>query len=110
MTRKQKIALMTLFLAATLTESIAQDLGAQGSLYEIKEQDALQWIGKKLQEMQSSGEISRQQSILKEKALLTVERPAPVKGLKPTERPRTFEKDLTVFVASDIKDAKGNLI
>lgn len=108
---KQTAALFILWVSAAFTETlIAEDLGVQGSVYEIKEMDALRWIYKKLQSMDESGEIARQQEKLKEKALLSLERPLPVKGLKPTEKPRTFEKNLSFMLSADINDAEGKLI
>jgi conjugal transfer pilus assembly protein TraW len=88
----------------------AIDCGTQGSVYAIKEQDALQWIYKKLQQMENNGEIIRHQEKLKARAIFSLEHPTPVQGLKPTEKPRTFEKDLTITVSSDITDAEGKLI
>lgn len=88
----------------------AENLGTQGSVYEIKERDALEYIDKKLATMQMSGEISRQQEKLKEKALFNLEHPKAVRGLKVTQTPRVFEKDLTITLTADIKDEKGKLI
>lgn len=112
MVSKYCIKIVLSFLLAMLIPSLlfAQNLGVQGPIYDIKEMDALQWIDKKLQAMQASGEIARLQERLKAKALASLEHPVPVKGLKPTETPRTFEKDLTVTLGSDIRDEKGNLI
>ena len=85
-------------------------LGTQGSTYAIKEQSALEWIEQRLLQMQASGEIERLQARLKAKGLATVERPQAVQGLCPTDQARIFEKDLTVVVSQDIKDAKGTII
>lgn len=105
-----KIVLSVLLVSLISSPLFAQNLGVQGPIYEIKEMDALQWIDKKLQAMQASGEITSYQEKLKTKALASLEHPRPVPGLKPTERPRTFEKDLTITLVSDIRDEKGNLI
>lgn len=90
-------------------ESLAANLGVQGSVYEIAEQNALTWIREKLTMMEMNGEIEMQNQKLKEQALRTVERPAAL-YLKPTTHPRTFEKDLSVTVLMDIKDANGNIL
>ncbi len=103
------IKIVILFMTLPMVAS-ANVLGTQGSVYAIQEQDALQWIEKRLAHMQASGEIARQQDKLKQKVLLSLERPTPVKGLKATEKSRTFEKDLTVTVSEDIQDAHGTLI
>ncbi len=85
-------------------------LGTQGSTYAIQEQSALAWIEERLLQMQASGEIARLQARLKEKGLESVERPRAVQGLRQTDKPRTFEKDLTVVVSQDLKDARGRII
>jgi len=88
----------------------ALDLGVQGSVTEIKEEDALMMIERKLFRMEQNGEIAQQQEILKQQALKSITQPKAVPGLKPTTHPRTFEMDLTVTVPFDIKDNEGNLI
>ena len=85
-------------------------LGTQGSTYAIQEQSALAWIEERLLQMQASGEIARLQERLKAKGLESVEHPRAVQGLRHTDTPRTFEKDLTVVVSQDLKDAKGRII
>jgi len=90
-------------------ENWAANLGVQGSVYEIGEQNALEWITERLIAMQINGEIETQNQKLKNQALATVERPAPT-YLKPTKHPRTFFKDLTITVSTDIKDAFGKII
>ncbi len=85
-------------------------LGTQGSTYAIQEQSALEWIEQRLLQMQASGEIERLQARLKAKGFAAVERPQAVQGLRPTDQARIFEKDLTVVVSKDIKDAKGRII
>lgn len=107
---KAYLQIMFVSLLGLPIQGYAMDCGTQGSVYEIKEQDALQWIYKKLQQMENNGEIIRHQDKLKERVVLSLERPTPVKGLKPTEKPRAFEKDLTITVASDITDVEGKLI
>ena len=88
----------------------AKVLGTQGKTYEIKEQNALRLIEQRLMQLQASGELARQQAYLKEKGIASVEHPSPVKGLKDTTHPRRFEKDLTLTVSKDIRDARGNLL
>jgi conjugal transfer pilus assembly protein TraW len=88
----------------------SKDLGVYGPVYEIQEQDALKWIENRLNELQTSGEIERTQERLKEKALASIHRPKSVKELTRTTNPRQFERDLTVTVPQDIKDADGRII
>lgn len=88
----------------------AKDLGVYGSLYEIHEQDALEWITQKLHQLESSGELENQQNLMREKATSKILRPSAVKGLKKTTKPRTFMHDLTVELPNDIVDADGKPI
>ena len=90
-------------------ESMALNLGVQGSVYEIGEQNALEWITERLTMMQANGEIELQNQKLKNQALATLERPTPT-HLKPTKHARTFEKDLTITVPKDIKDASEKIL
>ncbi len=88
---------------------MALNLGVQGSVYEIGEQNALIWIMEKLRLMEMNGEIAAQNQKLKNQALATLERPTST-HLKCTQQARTFEKDLTITVFADIKDANGTII
>jgi len=90
-------------------ESLASNLGVQGSVYEIGEQNALEWITERLTVMQLNGEIEAQNQKLKSQALATLEHPTPT-YLKLTKHPRTFEKDLTITLSTDIKDANEKVI
>ncbi len=91
-------------------ECWAKDLGVHGTIYDIEEQDALKWIEARLNELQASGEIERQQKKMQEKALSSIHRPKPVAGLTRTTNIKQFEHDLTVTVPSDILDADGRVI
>jgi conjugal transfer pilus assembly protein TraW len=88
----------------------AKNLGVYGTVYDIQEQDALEWIRNKLNQLEGSGELAKQQSLLKEKARAKILRPKPVSGLKKTDKPRTFTHDLTLVVPEDIIDAEGKVI
>ena len=88
----------------------AQSLGTQGATYAIQEQSALEWIEERLLVLQGRGEIAALQARLKAKGIASIERPPQVRGLRPTDSPRTFEKDLTVLVSKNIRDAQGRLI
>lgn len=81
-----------------------------GNVYEIQEEDALEWISKKLNQLQITGELEKQQNVLKEKARQRIYRPKPVMNLKKTIKSRTFTHDLTIVVPEDILDADGQII
>jgi conjugal transfer pilus assembly protein TraW len=102
--------MLAIFWACCIPCGNALDLGVQGSVTEIQEEDALIMIEQRLINMKLSGEIDRQAEQLKKQALKSITQPKPVLGLKPTIHPRTFEMDLTITVPFDIKDDEGNLI
>lgn len=85
-------------------------MGSYGSLYEIQEQDALEWIAQKLTHLQETGELEKQQNLMKVKASKRIYRPKPVKELKKAVQSRTFIHDLTIVVPEDIVDADGKVI
>ena len=89
---------------------VAKDLGVQGPIYPIKEQDALEWIAQRLNQMDKSGEIQRHQAKLKKQAIYSVKHPKPVKHIAKTTTPRTFEHDLTFVVPYDIKTPDGKIM
>ena len=91
-------------------EVYAKNLGTQGAMYEIGEQDALLLIEQRVKQMEQIGEIERQQQKLKSQMIASIEKPTPVLGLKRTEKPRTFEHDLTVTVPADMIGPKGEVI
>ena len=88
----------------------AQNCGTQGSLYPIQEQSALEWIKERLLQLEASGEIAKQQALLKRKALERLENPEPILGLIPTNHPRVFEKDITVSFPQDIQGPNQTVI
>ena len=89
---------------------MAKDLGTQGPIYPIKEQDALEWIAHRLNQMDKSGEIQRHQEKLKSQAISSIKRPKAVKNITKTRVARTFEHDLSFVVPYDIKTADGKII
>ncbi len=88
----------------------AKDLGVQGPIYDIKEQDALEWIEQRLSQMDKSGEIQRHQEKLKKQALSSIKNPKAVKNITKTTVSRQFEQDLTFVLSYDIKTPDGKII
>lgn len=103
---KKLLLLLILYSSALM----AKELGVQGPLYDIKEQDALEWIAQRLNQMDKSGEIQRHQEKLQKQAIYSVKHPKPVKNIHKTTVARTFEHELSFVVPYDIKDSKGNII
>lgn len=88
----------------------AKDLGVLGTVYEIKEQDAYLWIKERLDQLQASGEIEKQQQKMKEAVVMSIRKPKTVMGLRKTTIPRTFEQDLTIYLPYDIRGIDGQII
>lgn len=89
---------------------MAKDLGTQGPTYSIKEQDALEWIAQRLNQMDKSGEIQRHQEKLKNQAIYSIKHPKPVKNIRKTTVARTFDHELAFVVPYDIKTPEGKII
>jgi conjugal transfer pilus assembly protein TraW len=88
----------------------AKDLGAQGPIYDIKEQDALEWIEQRLNQMDKSGEIQRHQEKLKKQALFSIRNPKAVKNISKATVSRQYEQDLSFVLSYDIKTPEGKII
>jgi conjugal transfer pilus assembly protein TraW len=101
---------LLLLLILYSSVGIAKDLGVQGPIYDIKEQDALEWIGQRLNQMDKSGEIQRHQEKLQKQAMASIRNPKPVKNITKAKVFRQFEQDLTFVLSYDIKTAEGKII
>lgn len=102
-----RLLLLLILYSSTL---MAKDLGVQGPIYQIKEQDALEWIENRLQKMEKSGEIQRHQEKLQKQAIYSVKNPKKIKNISKTKVARTFEKDLSFVLSYDIKTSDGKII
>ena len=106
---KQKVPVFTIGILLPMG-CFAMDCGTQGTLYPIKEKSALVLIQERLSHLEASGEIERHQTLLKSKALRTLERPKVSANLAKATQNRTFEKDISVSVPVDLKDPEGKII
>jgi conjugal transfer pilus assembly protein TraW len=103
----KKILLVLVILCG---KAQAIDLGVFGPVYQIKEQDLLEWIySKRLPELAQSGEIAKMQHLLQEKARKNIARPKGV-VLPRTTKHKISKKSLIVKVAEDLYDADHNLL
>ena len=82
----------------------AKELGTIGHLFPIAEPDLLAFIGQRLQGMKDSGEMDRLQREAEARVKAHAVRPAPVAGLTPAKKDRTFLYDPT------FRDMRGNVI
>lgn len=88
----------------------AIDLGSIGPVYPIQEPHLLDFIAKRLQEKEGSGELKKLEEQARARGIDAVRHPAPVAGIKPTETARTFYYDPTFSLDRNVLDDKGNLL
>ncbi len=86
------------------------DLGQYGSLFDIKEEDMLDYLMRRLHTLKESGKIQEMETNLKNKAKERVLYPLAVEGLSETRVERSFIHDPSLVVDADIKDHEGRLI
>ena len=88
----------------------ATDLGTIGPAYPIQEPHLLDFIRKRLQEKERSGELKKLEEQARERAVNAVRQPTPVAGIKTTETARTFYYDPTLTLDRNVVDDRGNLL
>ncbi len=101
------VILLALFIQ--YSEAEAKDFGIMGQVFEIKEQNLLEYIKQKLNLLKASGELELKQNEMKEKVRNYVNRPYRVKGIVTTTAPREYYYDPTYTVVNDIKDQDGRV-
>ena len=99
---------LLLLLLVTLNGH-AKHLGTFGETFDIIEEDLLEAITKKLNFLDSSGELTKQQSLIQEKMKEKVQKPLPVEGITHTQIPRVFTYDPSINVPYDLKDHQGTI-
>ena len=96
---------------AVLTSVVhATDLGTLGPTYGIAEPHLLTFIEQRLREKERSGELQRLMQEAQTRGIESVQRPAPVPGLRPTETARTFYVDPSFTLDRNVVDAQGRLL
>jgi conjugal transfer pilus assembly protein TraW len=88
----------------------AADLGALGPTYGIAEPHLLNFIEQRLRDKERSGELQRLMQEAQTRGIESVQRPAPVPGLRATETARTFYIDPSFTLERNIVDAQGRLL
>jgi conjugal transfer pilus assembly protein TraW len=88
----------------------ALDLGAIGPVYPIQEPHLLDFIRKRLEEKERSGELKKLEEHARAQAVETVKNPAPVAGIKATETARTFYYDPTFTLDRNVLDERGYVL
>jgi conjugal transfer pilus assembly protein TraW len=90
--------------------SRAEDLGVIGPTYDIVERDLIEAIKDRFRHMEKTGELAKMQEEYKRKVLDAVERPRPVRGIRPTDTARTFYIDPTWTLDRNVADDKGRIL
>jgi conjugal transfer pilus assembly protein TraW len=89
---------------------LARDHGQMGEVFPIIEDDLLATIEARLRHLESSGRLAALQEQMRDQAIRSVRRPAPVTGLGESVARRSWLFDPSIIVDADIHDDKGNLI
>jgi conjugal transfer pilus assembly protein TraW len=103
----QRLLVVTLMLPGL---SFGIDLGTIGPVYPIQEPHLLDFITKRLQEKERSGELKKLEEQARARGIDAVRHPMAVAGIKATETARTFYYDPTFTLDRNVLDEKGNLL
>jgi len=102
--------LLTLFSFSLLSHAplTAKDLGRIGTTFPIGEINMLMWIEQRLKGFEQSGELAKMQQAFARRVRQSVETPQPL-PLTTTTTPDTFRVDPSLTLATDLKDANGQV-
>jgi len=107
----KKIKYIAFLLSICVVCSVeAKDLGVVGTVYQIKEQNILEFIKTKLLQMQASGEIDKKNKELITKVKQKVDRPAPVQGITRATETKVWDFDPTYTATKDIFTPYGVVV
>ncbi|RLM11807.1 conjugal transfer protein TraW [Gibbsiella quercinecans] len=87
----------------------AADIGTWGDLWPVREQDMLQLINQRLQRLQASGQWDQTMAAFKQRVIENSQRPAPVEGLRRTEKYEQRWFDPSISLNEDLKDNEGRV-
>lgn len=102
-----KGCLLASCLLSPLTQSA--DLGTWGDLWPVREQDMLQLITQRLQTLQTTGKWDQTMDEFKQRVIENSQRPAPVEGIKRTEKYEQRWFDPSIRLTEDLKDNEGRV-
>ena len=106
---KPKTLALAILLGLAGGPACAKDLGTHGPVFEIIEPSILDTIKSRLLEMEASGELDAMQRKMQQTTRDYVKRPRPVSGLGKTEQYASWTVDLSITVAQDLADHKGQV-
>lgn len=107
---RRDINKLALMIILTSGGGEAKDLGVYGTTFEIREENFLTHIQKKLTDLERSGKIKSHQEELIKRVQDRIERPVPIKGLQKAKSNSVKEYDPSFVLDRDIKDHEGRLI
>lgn len=103
-------ALVAAALACAYATARGEDLGTIGPTYAITEQSFLEFITGKLQQKQTSGELTQLEKEAALRAERNVREPQPVPGISTARAARSFYFDPSVTLTTNVTDNKGNIL
>ena len=103
------IVLTLLVLLFLSSKGEAANLGVYGTVYEISEQDLLEFIKQKLTAMQDSGELAKQQQYMKEKAIESIKHPKSLPTITKATEDKEWTYDPSITLQEDLKDQDGRV-
>lgn len=102
------VAAILVFLVSL--NASAKNFGAEGATYPIQETNILDWIMRRLQHMEKTGEIDRVQEEFKKKATQSIMRPEAVEGISHATADREFFYDPSITLSETILTHDGQTI
>ena len=93
-------------IISSYQDALSKDFGVVGHVWDIAEEDILEYIEKKLR----SVDVDKLKEEMRGKTREAVERPKPVSGIKDNLLQRIHYHDPSYVVPEDIYDHKGNLL
>lgn len=109
-----RIILSVMSIVMGIASALASEPGsssqALGPTYEIKEEDFLKFIEKRLREMEKSGRLERLRKEAIKRVTNSIEHPPAVSGITTAKKARTFYFDPTIVLAEPLYDHKGQIM
>lgn len=103
------ILTIILFTNNNLVKCLAVDYGVIANVYEIQEQDLLEYIYQKLNTMEQNGEIAKFQEYIQQETFKRLNNPKPVENLTYATEDKQYYFDPSIVLHSDYKDINGNV-
>ncbi|MEI7996375.1 MAG: type-F conjugative transfer system protein TraW [Methylococcaceae bacterium] len=87
-----------------------KSLGVHGTLYEIQEEDTVDYLKRRMKGFQEDGTIARKQKEAQDIVKKRVFFPEPIAGISTATENKTFWHDPTVITDKPITDGKGRIL